>query len=219
MIGSSGLISSCYNGLAGINNQITVLGGTSFAAPIFAGFVAILNEVEHANGAGNIGPELYTLAANPTTYAAAFHDITTGTNACVTGAPGCSTAGQSNYQAMVGYDQATGLGSVDFNALATAWPSTTTNLIQTRMLLTAPAATAAPGATVPVQISVQLCQYVQHLLPRAAYQSPSMVLWSIRPWPCPPARSTTSPGATTNLQLRRTLIHRLSPSRRHLLRR
>ncbi|HEY8997814.1 MAG TPA: protease pro-enzyme activation domain-containing protein [Edaphobacter sp.] len=151
----SGQTSSCVNGLQGNNGKYTLAGGTSFAAPIFAGYLAILNQAEHTNGQGNINPTLYSLAANPTTYAAAFHDITTGTIGCVTGAAKCTAAGAANYGATVGYDQATGLGSVDFNALTTAWPSSSnTNLIPTTMLLIG-SSTAVPGSTVSFQISVQ----------------------------------------------------------------
>jgi subtilase family serine protease len=154
LIGSQ---TSCSNGMLSSNNQYTTAGGTSFAAPIFAGFIAVLNEAENAIGQGNINPVLYGVAANPTSYAAAFHDITSGTNACVPTAATCSTAGQSNYAATVGYDEATGLGSVDFNALAAAWPSSSVaNLTPTITLLIASETTAAPGDTVPIQISVQL---------------------------------------------------------------
>jgi hypothetical protein len=156
LIGPQGQTSSCADGLVGSNNQYTIVGGTSFAAPIFAGFIAILNGVEHATGQGNVNPVLYRLAANPASYAAAFHDITSGTNACVSGTTSCSTAGQSNYTATTGYDEATGLGSVDFNALATAWPSNNTApLTPTITLLIASETTAVPGSTVPIQISVQ----------------------------------------------------------------
>jgi subtilase family serine protease len=148
-------INSCGDGFVSYNGTYTTAGGTSFAAPIFAGFIAILNEADNATGQGNINPVLYGLAANAATYATAFHDITSGTNACVPGAATCSTAGQSNYAATVGYDEATGLGSVDFNALATAWPpSSTANLQSTIVLLIASETAAAPGGTVPIQISV-----------------------------------------------------------------
>lgn len=151
----SGQTSSCVNGLQGNNGRYTVAGGTSFAAPIFAGYLAILNQAEHTNGQGNINPALYGLAANPTTYAAAFHDITSGTIGCVPGVANCTAAGAANYGATIGYDEATGLGSVDFNALATAWPSSSnTNLIPTTLSLVG-SSTADPGSTVPFQIAVQ----------------------------------------------------------------
>jgi Pro-kumamolisin, activation domain len=151
-----GQTQSCTDGLLGSNNKYTVAGGTSFAAPIFAGFVAILNQVEGAIGEGNINPVLYGLAANPTSYTAVFHDITSGTNACLANAASCSTAAQSSYAATAGFDQATGLGSVDFSALATAWPmSSTSNLQATMVSLLEPDGGPYPGETVRIQITVQ----------------------------------------------------------------
>jgi hypothetical protein len=64
---------------------------------------------------------LYSLAANSSTYASAFHDITSGGNQCTAGSSYCSSAGASEYPATTGYDEVTGLGSVDFNNLMTAW--------------------------------------------------------------------------------------------------
>lgn len=147
---------SCLNGMRGSGNFYTVVGGTSFAAPIFAGFIAILNEAKFSTGQGDINPELYSLAVDPTTYAAVFHDITSGSNACVSGAANCTPAGQSNFAATVGYDEASGLGSVDFNALTVAWPSSNTkSLLPTDTFLTAATSTVATGAMVRIQISVQ----------------------------------------------------------------
>ncbi len=68
---------------------------------------------------------------NPTLYAlnasvpSAFHDIQAGNNIvpCQPGSPDCPTTGTSQYgyTAGPGYDLVTGLGSVDMNALVTAW--------------------------------------------------------------------------------------------------
>jgi kumamolisin len=78
-------------------------GGTSFAAPLWAGYTALANQQAIANGAsalGFINPTIYPLAvASQTTY---FHDITTGSN---------------GYSALVGYDLATGWGSMNGAAL------------------------------------------------------------------------------------------------------
>jgi subtilase family serine protease len=155
LIYSQGHISSCLQQPIGSNNPYTVAGGTSFAAPIFAGFVAILNQVEHTTGQGNINPILYNLASNPTSYAAVFHDIISGTNACLPSVADCPTAGQSEYAATPGYDAATGLGSVDFGKLAAAWPATSAaSLTQTGILIVYSQYTATPGESVPVQIVV-----------------------------------------------------------------
>ena len=107
------------------DQNLTVAGGTSFAAPSFAGILAIIEQKLAAGGGlGNIDPALYKLASNSTTYASAFHDITTGNNQvpCTTGSPNCPSGNNPviGYIAGTGYDQTTGLGSVDANNLATA---------------------------------------------------------------------------------------------------
>ncbi len=119
----SGLNTSCSNGLRDANGNLTLAGGTSFGAPIFAGMLAVLNQAVHAAGQGNINPTLYGLAASSTTYASAFHDITGGTNACTAGANFCSAAGEAVYSAAAGYDEASGLGSINFANLVAAWPT------------------------------------------------------------------------------------------------
>jgi Pro-kumamolisin, activation domain/Bacterial Ig-like domain (group 3) len=108
------------------NTFQAVAGGTSFAAPDFAGLLAIIEQkLGTTGGLGNINPSLYTLAANATTYASAFHDITAGNNQvpCTPMSPNCPTGSNPviGYVAGTGYDQATGLGSVDANKLATAF--------------------------------------------------------------------------------------------------
>ena len=121
---SSGQKASCNSGFRDSATQdLTVAGGTSFATPIFAGMIAIVGQKESSGGLGVVNKELYSLAT--TNYASAFHDITIGGNQCTAGSTYCSTAGASEYPATVGYDEATGLGSVDFNNLMTAWVATT----------------------------------------------------------------------------------------------
>ena len=96
------------------------VGGTSAGAPVFAGIVAVLNSGVYDDGSGNINPILYATAAGAkygyTSQTPAFHDITRGNNAVsVTG------GGSYGYDAAIGYDQATGLGSVDVAVLNQAW--------------------------------------------------------------------------------------------------
>jgi len=120
---NSGQAASCNAGFRdGSSEDLTIAGGTSFAAPIFAGMVALINQqANYAGGQGLINKTLYSLAADSTTYAAAFHDIVSGNNDCTAGSSYCaSTAG---FSAGAGYDQVTGLGSVDLATLATAWPA------------------------------------------------------------------------------------------------
>jgi hypothetical protein len=160
---------------------LTAAGGTSFAAPSFAGLLAVIEQkMKATQGLGNINPALYSLAANATTYASAFHDITTGNNQvpCATGSPNCPTSGNLiiGYAAGTGYDQASGLGSVDGNNLATAFATATFSIATTTKLTVAPAApavgvnvtltatvaaasgTTVPGGTVNFFIDGQLAQ-------------------------------------------------------------
>jgi kumamolisin len=75
-------------------------GGTSFAAPMWAGYMALVNQQALLNSQPLIGflnPTLYALGnAGGSGYSAAFHDITAGSN---------------GYYAQSGYDLATGWGS------------------------------------------------------------------------------------------------------------
>ena len=119
---TAGQKASCNSGFRDSATQdLTAAGGTSFAAPIFAGMLAIINQKESSSGQGVANKTLYSLAANSSTYASAFHDITIGGNQCSAGSSYCSAAGESEYPAGTGYDEATGLGSVDFNNLMNAW--------------------------------------------------------------------------------------------------
>jgi subtilase family serine protease len=153
----TGITGSCSNGFRDNNDRyLTVAGGTSFAAPIFAGMLAIINQRENSTGLGLINKSLYTLAANSETYASAFHDITSGSNACTAGSSYCSSTGQSAYSATVGYDEATGLGSVDFYNLMTAWPSpsASSTLLATVTSLSAASANPSSGASDVITITV-----------------------------------------------------------------
>jgi hypothetical protein len=88
----------------------TIGAGTSFAAPRWAGFMALVNEQAVENGSassgglGFINPKVYFLAKGAN-YSADFHDITVGNN-------------DTNFQplsfnAVVGYDLTTGWGSAN----------------------------------------------------------------------------------------------------------
>src|SRR6202034_981661 len=93
------------------SGQSLLVGGTSAATPVFAGILALLNQHLHENGAGNINASLYRLAVSSP---AMFHDVVDNNNVvpCQYGTANCAT-GQFGYDAGVGYDLTTGLGSVD----------------------------------------------------------------------------------------------------------
>ena len=157
---SSGQVGSCGNNefYDPTSFFFTVAGGTSFAAPIFAGMVAVINQKQdYTHGQGLINPELYTLAANSSTYQSAFHDVTSGNNFCTAGTTFgyCSASGATvGYAATTGYDPVTGLGSVDLNNLASAWAASGTTLIGTTISVvasvTAPAVNQADNITFTV---------------------------------------------------------------------
>ena len=95
-------------------------GGTSFATPMWAAYVALANQQSVASGGktlGFINPTIYQQnesgGALTPAYATDFHDITSGTS--------------GSYSAVMGYDLVTGWGSPNgaalINALAPTSPS------------------------------------------------------------------------------------------------
>jgi subtilase family serine protease len=80
-------------------------GGTSFAAPIWAGYMALVNEQAANNGNGLVGfvnPYIYPIGVG-STYSSNFHDITSGSS--------------GKYSAVAGYDLVTGWGSPNGSGL------------------------------------------------------------------------------------------------------
>jgi hypothetical protein len=146
---------SCNDGLRDATTQVlTVGGGTSFDAPTFAALVAIINQKQNATGQGVVNSTLYSLAAT-SAYATAFHDITSGGNQCTAGTAHCTTTGAANYAAATGYDEASGLGSIDFYNLLTAWPASgSSSLFSTSTTLSAATPFPAVGAADAVTITV-----------------------------------------------------------------
>ncbi|MCU1306208.1 MAG: Multicopper oxidase [Acidobacteriaceae bacterium] len=102
---------SCVNGYRASDNTLTVFGGTSVGAPVFAGLVALLNQKTNSTQ-GNINPALYSLAGSSTN---AIHDIVIGDNKvpCTAGTTDCASGGSMGFSAGAGFDLATGLGSLD----------------------------------------------------------------------------------------------------------
>jgi len=107
------------------------LGGTSGSTPSFAAIMALVNQ-KTGSAQGNANTVLYPMASSQP---GAFHDVTTGTIAvlCAGGSPNCNKTVSSDmygiltgYNAGVGYDLATGLGSVDAANLVNNWNSNST---------------------------------------------------------------------------------------------
>jgi subtilase family serine protease len=82
-------------------------GGTSFATPMWAGYMALVNEQAALNGnpaPGFVNPAIYNIGVG-SNYNTDFHDITSGNN---------------GYPATKGFDLATGWGSPNGGGLITA---------------------------------------------------------------------------------------------------
>jgi kumamolisin len=90
-------------------------GGTSFAAPMWAGYIALVNQQLAENGKATIGfinPAIYAENVTPS-YATDFHDVTSGTS--------------GSYSAVTGYDLVTGWGSPHGSGLINALAGTSTS--------------------------------------------------------------------------------------------
>jgi len=79
-------------------------GGTSFAAPRWAAFMALVNQ-QSGTSLGFINPGIYSIGLG-SSYSTAFHDITSGSN--------------GTYSTQKGYDLVTGWGSPNGAGLITA---------------------------------------------------------------------------------------------------
>ena len=162
----------CQSPASGSAVQITGVGGTSAAAPAFAGIMALVNQKYGPQGQADV--VLYPLATQDPT---AFHDVAQGTNSVpcninsyistsstgttttvtpvncisvsnpisVTTSSGATVSeGQLGtgttpaYDAVAGYDRATGLGSVNAANLIAAWGNVT--FAPTGVTMTSPTA-------------------------------------------------------------------------------
>jgi subtilase family serine protease len=146
------------------NPGFAVFSGTSAAAPDMAGIAALLDQ-KAGGGQGNLNPKLYQLAAN--TANGVFNDVTvatSGVTGCDIGTPSMcnnSTAspttlagGLQGYLVGTGFDEATGLGSINVSALLTNWSGgggltpTQTNLAIT------PGTTVSAGTSVTITATI-----------------------------------------------------------------
>jgi kumamolisin len=91
-------------------------GGTSFAAPMWAGYIALVNQQLAQNSKPTIGfinPSIYTENSTGGDFATDFHDITSGTS--------------GSFSAVTGYDLVTGWGSPTAGLIATLAGGTSTS--------------------------------------------------------------------------------------------
>jgi hypothetical protein len=149
------------------------VGGTSAATPAMAGVMALINQKAGATQ-GHPNPVLYALAGKQNysscttesvtaSSACYFNDIDTGTNAmpCAAGSPNCTVAATGNtygvltgFAAGTGFDEATGLGSLNVANVVNAWPASTGTAMATVAVSASPSSiTTAQGTTVTVAVT------------------------------------------------------------------
>jgi len=106
-----------------VGGQTYLVSGTSASSPVFAGMLTLINSARLNAGKAPVGfvnPALYQIYARTP---GVFNDITNGINNCPvlsqqpTGAACC----QYGFPAVRGWDAMTGLGSVNFGKLLTAF--------------------------------------------------------------------------------------------------
>lgn len=129
------------------------LGGTSLAAPRWAGFLALANEQAAANGdtIGFLNPLVYTIGQG-SSYTTAFHDITTGSNPSGSTVPTCCIG---TFTAMTGFDMVTGWGTPNGQGMISALaPVSTTNAYF--MLAASPATLSLTPGGAPATATISL---------------------------------------------------------------
>jgi subtilase family serine protease len=104
---------SVYDSLDSARSPWTAFGGTSVAAPLFAGVISLAQQQRVQASlpilsSAQIDAALYQAYTNPATYFDIFNDVTLGNNSDVTSGGKTDVAG---FSATTGYDEATGLGS------------------------------------------------------------------------------------------------------------
>jgi Pro-kumamolisin, activation domain len=165
--------STCVNGISGANGAVdgfaSIVGGTSAAAPLFAGVMALMNQyLGTPAGQGDIHQTLYALAAQSN---GAFNKVTTGDNVvfCEPGQPSgqptgviCpstgASAGMFGFQASdadanTGYNLVAGLGSINVSHFATAWLGMLTGFSMSTTVLSPASVSAGTSSSSTITVT------------------------------------------------------------------
>jgi subtilisin-like proprotein convertase family protein len=125
------------------NGTTNWFGGTSCAAPLWAGFTALINQQAATNSlppVGFLNPALYAIGNGPS-YTSCFHDITTGNNTW--------SGSTGRFFAVTGYDLCTGWGTPNGINLINALTTKTPLITGAGATLTAEGCTVTNGAIDP----------------------------------------------------------------------
>ncbi len=138
----------CFNSYCSYGEYFYTAGGTSVSSPAAAGIMALVNQKMGGQPQGLANTILYRLAAVP----GIFHDTVVGDNK-VPDPSGLYTVG---YDAGVGYDLASGLGSFDANALVNHWQAAaaSTGTATTLALAGGQAAMVVHGSSIALKANV-----------------------------------------------------------------
>lgn len=176
LLGSAYLICVSANGACTYSptseNVAQEVGGTSVASPAMAGVMALIDQW-NGGSQGSPNAQLYKLASKQTYSSCSaqsvttsgscyFNDINTGTNTvpCAGGSPNCTlpkadTIGTlAGYSATAGYDEATGLGSLNVANVVNGWPSAQGGTAKANVSVLAPSASPAVNAALSVTVTV-----------------------------------------------------------------
>jgi hypothetical protein len=160
--------------LAGPAYDFAGYGGTSIAAPAFAGILSLVNQ-KTGSRQGNANYVLYNLASQQNRAGTAcsaitgtpaascvFNDVTTDTIAmpCLKGALNCTVTTStdrygvlSGYASTPGYDLATGLGSVNAANLVNSWSNASFTASATNLTLSPSSITHGTQVTASVRVA------------------------------------------------------------------
>src|SRR5579875_1880398 len=167
---------TCANQTSCLANEY---GGTSFAAPMWAGFIALVNQQLAANSASPVGflnPTIYqNNAGSASYYSTNFHDISSGTS--------------GSYSAVTGYDLVTGWGSPTPALVTTLVGSGTQQTPD--FTISGTAATAKAGSTGTSTITIGAVDGFDSAVSLSASGLPSGVTVSFNP------TSVTGSGSST----------------------
>ncbi len=167
---------SCSVNPANGNFDFYVVGGTSLAAPSFAGVVALVNQ-RTGTAQGQVTPVLYNMAAAQSPggskcdasspdagfESCVFRDVTQGNSdvPCAGGTPGCTEiqvgryGTRKGYSATPGYDLVTGLGSINVANLVNNWSTGTRAGTQTSLSISPTSLIHGQQAEVVVSVYAQ----------------------------------------------------------------
>jgi len=123
-------------------------GGTSFASPRWAGYMALVNQaaaVQGENPIGFLNPLVYAIGQRPD-YSQMFHDITVGSNGLYAG------YGIPYFNAVSGYDLVTGWGSPTGEGLISLLAPSASSSFQ--LAFSPSSLTVDPGASAKTTVTV-----------------------------------------------------------------